>query len=57
MRNVINALYKNLSAARLTYLLAFICVAIFVAIKYFMNGPMITDELLTKFGAPLAFDI
>ena len=57
MREIYNALHKNLSAARLTYLLALICVALFATLKYFMISPIISDELLTKFGAPTAIEI
>jgi membrane associated rhomboid family serine protease len=57
MREIYNALHKNLSAARLTYLLALICFVIFLAIKYSMGGNTISDELLTKFGAPTAIEI
>ena len=57
MREIYNALLKNLSAARLTYLLTLISIVIFLAIKYSMDDTIISDELLMRFGAPTAIEI
>ena len=57
MKEILNTILKNLIQARFTFVLLFYCLSVFVAIQFLKNTELFSNETLTYFGAPVAFDI
>lgn len=57
MKSILLSLKRNLQEARFTYMLAIVCLIMYIAIHLFAKNGFINDALLTQFGAPLAIEI
>lgn len=57
MNTISITIIKNLKSARYTYFVIVYCILVFVAIVLTEKNTTISDETLTKFGAPTAVDI
>lgn len=57
MREFFRNNIKNYKTARFTYIIIVYCLIIFLQLFFSINGHLVNDQLLTKFGAPPAIDI
>jgi GlpG protein len=57
MKEILNTILKNFKQSRFTFVLLFYCLSVFTAIQFFKNGEIVSNEILTYFGAPVAIDI
>lgn len=57
MNEITTTLRKNLVSARFTYLIILYCVLIYLGICFSEKSSIVTDQTLTKFGAPTAIEI
>lgn len=57
MKEILTTILKNLKQARFTFILLLYCLIVFVAIQFLKNDDLVSNEILTYFGAPLAIDI
>ncbi|MBU3661295.1 MAG: rhomboid family intramembrane serine protease [Flavobacteriales bacterium] len=57
MKEILTTILKNFKQSRFTFVLLFYCLCVFVALQFFKNGELVTNETLTYFGAPVAIDI
>jgi GlpG protein len=57
VKEILTTLLKNFKQARFTHVLLLYCFIVFVAIQFFKNDELVSNEILTYFGAPVAIDI
>ncbi len=57
MNEITTTLRKNIQSARFTYIIVAYSVFVFIGIISFEKHSFVTDETLTKFGAPTAIEI
>lgn len=57
MKEVLTTILKNFKQARFTFVLLFYSLIVFVAIQILKPEALVSNEILTYFGAPTAIDI
>lgn len=57
MKEILTTVLKNLKQARFTFVLLLYCLIVFAAIQFLKNDDLVSNEILTYFGAPVAIDI
>ena len=57
MKEILTTILKNLKQARFTFVLLLYCLIVFASIQFLKNDELVSNEILTYFGAPVAIDI
>ncbi len=57
MKEILNTILKNFKQARFTFVILLYSLIVLVGIHIFKTGEIVSNEILTYFGAPVAIDI
>jgi GlpG protein len=57
MKEILTTILKNFKQARFTFVLLLYCLIVFASIQFLKNDELVSNEILTYFGAPVAIDI
>ena len=57
MKEILNTILKNFKQARFTFVILLHSLIVLVGIHIFKTGEIVSNEILTYFGAPVAIDI
>jgi len=57
MKEILTTILKNFKQARFTFVLLLYCLIVFASIQFLKNNELVSNEILTSFGAPVAIDI